>query len=116
MASLIGGKKGLHRLVTLVHVTTLQEARYKLKPALGVSESEYSHDEVSPIYGTGQGSTNSPIIWIIISSTLFDIHIQKAHGATFCSPDQSIEIAFSIVGFVDDSNCQTNDFKADPQP
>jgi hypothetical protein len=116
IASLIGRKKGLHRLVTLVHATTLKEAKYKLKTALGVSDAEYSHEDAFPIYGTGQGSTNSPIIWIIISSTLFDIHMKQANGATFCSPDRSVEIAFSIVGFVDDSNCQTNDFTADPQP
>jgi hypothetical protein len=116
IASLIGRKKGLHRLVTLVHASTLANARYKLKTALGISDSEYSHDDAFPIYGTGQGSTNSPIIWIIISSTLFDIHMKKANGATFCSPDQSVEIAFSIIGFVDDSNCQTNVFMADPQP
>jgi hypothetical protein len=116
IASLIGRKKGLHRLVTLVHATTLKEAKYKLKTALGVSEAEYSHEDAFPIYGTGQGSTNSPIIWIIISSTLFDIHMKHANGASFCSPDGSVEIAFSIVGFVDDSNCQTNDFTADPQP
>jgi hypothetical protein len=53
IASLIGRKKGLHRLVTLVHAKTLEEARYKLKTALGVSDSEYSHDEAFPIYGTG---------------------------------------------------------------
>jgi hypothetical protein len=111
IASLIGRKKGLHRLVTLVHAKTLEDARYKLKTAFGISESEYSHDDAFPIYGTGQGSTNSPIIWIIISSTLFDIHMKKANGATFCSPDKSVEIAFLIVGFVDDSN-----FLADPQP
>lgn len=116
IASLIGRKKGLHRLVTLVHAKTLFEAKFKLKTALGVSESEYSHDDAFPIYGTGQGSTNSPIIWIIISSTLFDIHMKKANGATFCSPDKSVEIAFSIIGFVDDSNCQTNAFTSDPQP
>jgi hypothetical protein len=113
---LIGRKKGLHRLVTLVHATTLAEARYKLKTALGISDSEYSHDKAFPIYGTGQGSTNSPTIWIIISSTLFDIHMEKANGASFYSPDKSVEIAFSIVGFVDNSNCQTNDFLANPQP
>jgi hypothetical protein len=42
--------------------------------------------------------------------------MKQAHGASFCSPDQSVEIAFSIVGFVDDSNCQTNAFTSDPQP
>lgn len=115
LASLIGRKKGIHRNVVLVHATTLQEAKYKLKTAMGVSEEFYQNCSSYPIYGTGQGSTNSPVIWIIISSTLFDIHNQQAHGATFCSPDQSISISFSIVGFVDDSNCQTNNFMCNNQ-
>jgi hypothetical protein len=115
LASLIGRKKGLHRNIVYVHATTLQEAKYKLKTAMGVSDDFYQHCSSYPIYGTGQGSTNSPVIWIIISSTLFDIHNQKAHGATFCSPDQSMSISFSIVGFVDDSNCQTNHFLSNDQ-
>jgi hypothetical protein len=115
LASLIGRKKGLHTNVAYVHATTLHDAKYKLKTAMGVSTEFYQHCASYPIYGTGQGSTNSPVIWIIISSTLFDIHNQKAHGATFCSPDQSMSISFSIVGFVDDSNCQTNFFRCNDQ-
>jgi hypothetical protein len=115
LASLIGRKKGLHTNVVYVHATTLREAKYKLKTAMGVSDDFYQHCTAYPIYGTGQGSTNSPVIWIIISSTLFDIHNQRAHGAHFCSPDQSSSISFSIVGFVDDSNCQTNNFLSNDQ-
>jgi hypothetical protein len=67
LASLIGRKKGLHTNVAFVHATTLHEAKYKLKTAMGVSTSI----ALPTLYGTGQGSTNSPVIWIIISSTLF---------------------------------------------
>jgi hypothetical protein len=91
------------------------EMKYKLKTAMGVSDNFYQHCSAYPIYGTGQGSTNSPVIWIIISSTLFDIQNQHSNGATFCSPDQSMSISFSIVGFVDNSNCQTNNFLSNNQ-
>eukprot|EP00957_Ditylum_brightwellii_P195325 14881251-Ditylum_brightwellii.AAC.1 len=50
LVSLIGQKKGLHKHVTFVHAKTLEEAKFKLKTALGVSESFYSHSEIFPIY------------------------------------------------------------------
>ena len=84
VANLIGRKKGLHRNITFVHATTLAEAKFKLKTALVVSNDYYQHCNMFPIYGTGQGSTNSPTIWLIISSTLFDIHkeVTEQHSAT----------------------------------
>eukprot|EP00957_Ditylum_brightwellii_P141175 10755417-Ditylum_brightwellii.AAC.1 len=63
-----------------------------------------------PIYGTGQGSTNSPTIWLIISSTLFDIHEELSNRATFSDKVQEIEMHITLVGFVDDVTGQTNDF------
>ena len=62
VANLIGRKKGLHRNITFVHAKTLVEVKLKLKTALGVSDDYYQHCNMFPIYGTGQGSTNSPTI------------------------------------------------------
>eukprot|EP00957_Ditylum_brightwellii_P029373 2220056-Ditylum_brightwellii.AAC.1 len=69
IANLIGRKKGLHRNITFVHATTVEEANFKLKTALGISDNFYQHCQAYPIYRAGQGSTNSSIIWLIISST-----------------------------------------------
>eukprot|EP00957_Ditylum_brightwellii_P031635 2399464-Ditylum_brightwellii.AAC.1 len=63
IANLIGRKKGLHRNITFARTTTLEEAKFKMKMALGVSDNFYQHCQAYPIYGTGQCSTNSPIIW-----------------------------------------------------
>eukprot|EP00957_Ditylum_brightwellii_P042016 3181300-Ditylum_brightwellii.AAC.1 len=70
-----------------VHATTLAEAKFKLKTALGVSEEFYKHCKAFPIYGTGQGSTKSLIIWLI--------------EGTVC---------ITMVGFIDDAMGQTNKF------
>eukprot|EP00957_Ditylum_brightwellii_P094149 7168106-Ditylum_brightwellii.AAC.1 len=67
-------KKGLHWNVTFVHAKTPEEAKFKLKTALGVSESFDTHSQVFLIYSTGQGIINLPMIMLIISSTLFDAH------------------------------------------
>jgi hypothetical protein len=74
MASMLSRSRGIHKNVCLVHARTLQEARYLLKTKLGVSNEFYSHCRAFPIYGTGQGSGNSPMIWCFISSMLFTIH------------------------------------------
>eukprot|EP00957_Ditylum_brightwellii_P161468 12294000-Ditylum_brightwellii.AAC.1 len=73
------------------------------KKVLGISEAFYQHCQVSPIYGMGQGSTNSPSIWLLISSTLLDIYEAEAHGASFTTPDKETSVSLSMVGFVDDS-------------
>lgn len=116
LASLLGRKFGLHRNVVFVHATTLAETKYKLKTSLGISDEFYSNCQAFPIYGTGQGSGNSPAIWCIISSTLFSCHQQQAYGAYFCTPDERMSVSLSMIGFVDDSTGQVNDFKATEQP
>eukprot|EP00957_Ditylum_brightwellii_P131717 10045775-Ditylum_brightwellii.AAC.1 len=63
-----------------------------------------------PIYRTGQGSTNSHRIWLIISSTLFNIYEELSNGATFSNTVQEIEVHIALVGLVDDVTGQTNDF------
>eukprot|EP00980_Cylindrotheca_fusiformis_P031779 scaffold26945_cov235-Cylindrotheca_fusiformis.AAC.1 len=90
VASLLGRFHGLHPNITRLHASMLQHAQFQIKTSLGVSESHYQHSDALPIYGTGQGSTNSPIIWSMISSKLFDVHHQMATGASFCTPDRSI--------------------------
>jgi hypothetical protein len=111
LASIINRKYGLNRKVVAVHANTLHQARFHLKTALGVSANYYTPESNFPIHGTGQGSGNSPCIWLFISSTLFDIHKEKAYGAHFISPDGHYRVEFSMVGFVDDSTGTCNDFQ-----
>jgi hypothetical protein len=115
LASLIGRKFGLHKNVVFVHASTLEETKYKLKTSLGVSEELYANCTAFPIYGTGQGSSNSPAIWCIVSSVLFVCHQDNGHGAYFCTPDQEMSVLLSMIGFVDDSTGQTNSFVKNDQ-
>jgi hypothetical protein len=116
LASLLGRRHGLHKNIVFVHATTLREAKYKLKTVLGVSDEFYSHCQFYPIYGTGQGSANSPVIWTIVSSVLFQCHEAAGHGAQFSTPDAQTSVSLSMIGFVDDSTGQVNDFLANEQP
>ena len=116
MASLLSRSRGIHKNVCLVHAPTLQEARYLLKTQLGVSDEFYSQCRAFPIYGTGQGSGSSPMIWCFISSMLFSIHQEKAIGASYISPDKSLSVRLFMVSFVDDTYGSVNDFSRTPPP
>eukprot|EP00957_Ditylum_brightwellii_P009324 705476-Ditylum_brightwellii.AAC.1 len=96
----------MHKNVTFVHATTLEKAKYRVKTVLGVIEGYHSHRKTFPVYGSGQGATNSSHIWLVISSTICDIYEQSAHGAEFVSPDQDVSIFLAILGFVDNVNTQ----------
>eukprot|EP00957_Ditylum_brightwellii_P118218 9016828-Ditylum_brightwellii.AAC.1 len=106
ISSFVARQKGMHKNIIFIHATTLEKAKYRLKTALGVSEGYYSHCKTFLIYGSGQGATNSPHTWLVISSTICDIYEQSAHGAEFVSPDQGISILLAILEFVDDVNNQ----------
>jgi hypothetical protein len=101
---------GMHKFVALVQGHTLEEVRYHLKTKLGISTENYQHCKTSPIYGTGQGSGNSPTVWLVISSILFDCYESKAHGAIFESPDRSLRLKLYRAGFVDDTASYVNSF------
>jgi hypothetical protein len=118
LASLINRKYGLHKNVTTLHARTLQTARFLhlRSPDGTISEESYSHDEDYPIYGSGQGSGNSPCICLLISSTLCDVHNTIAHGSTFISPDESDRVHMSMVGFVDDCTGTYNNFQPQTEP
>jgi hypothetical protein len=92
---------------------TLAEVHNHLKTQLGVTEEFYQHCTISPIYGTGQGSGNSPTVWLVVSSILFKCYSAKAHGTRFESPDGSIRIDVYRVGFVDDTCSYVNMFLSD---
>jgi hypothetical protein len=112
LASLTARAHGQNRDVCFVHAATLQAAKFRLKTAMGVSEEFYQHCHAHPIYGTGQGSRNFPVIWVFISSILFKCHEKYAKGAVFESPDRTVTIRFYMVGFVDDSTGQVNDCRS----
>ena len=108
--SLASRSFGQNRSIVFINATTLEEAKYYLKTKLGVSERHYQHCQLYPIYGSGQGAGNSPAIWCVISTILFDTYEDKAHGAIFSSPDGSVTTALHMIGFVDDTSGSVNDF------
>jgi exonuclease III len=110
LAMLASRRFGVHQSATLLNARTLQSARYHIRTDSSLSTTSYQHEADMPIYGTGQGSGNSPMIWCFSSSLLFDCYEEAAYQATYCNPDGSNPINLYMIGFVDDSNGQVNSF------
>jgi hypothetical protein len=53
---------------------------------------------------------------VFLSSMLFDCYETKAYGAHYETPDKCHQTQLHMVGYVDDSNGQTNMFQHDDQP
>ena len=109
LAMLVSRKYGVDKSVTKANSETLRNAIYRIKTDVGLAETGYTHDNDRPIYGTGQGSGNSPAIWCFLSSTLFDCYDTKAHRANYQDPTGTVTATLGMIGFVDDCGSQTND-------
>ena len=102
------------KTVCLVHAKTLKNAKYFLKLMMKVSEEHYSHTLLVPVYGTGQGSSNSPYLWLFVSDVIFKVQSKYAHGAHYCDPGKTLSLSIYVIGFVDDINQFVNNL-CDPQ-
>ena len=117
VASICSRRVGMHKSIVFVNALTLERAQYYLKTNLGVSETSYTHCSELPIYGTGQGSGNSPTtIWCFVCSTLFDAIESVTHGATFSCYNKHHQVRIYMIGFVDDCTQRVNLFDNDVQP
>jgi hypothetical protein len=113
LAMIVSQKYGVHSKVTTTNAVTLRNAEYRIRTDLGMSPRGYAHSQQRPINGTGKGSGNSPAIWCFLSSTLYDCYDTQATKALYCAPNRTNHLEIGMIGFVDDSNGQTNQFLAD---
>jgi exonuclease III len=114
VAMLASRKYGVPESVTTMNAKTLQDAKYRLKTEMGLADKGYSHDPNGrPIYGTGQGSGNSPAIWCFVSSTLFDCYDEQAYAAHYADPTRNLEVQLGMTGFVDDCGGQVTERSGD---
>ena len=88
---------------------TLANARYHLRTALSETETFWSHNRSTPIYGTGQGSGISPGLCSVTYSDIFDVHLSLSTGSTYYDPTRSTTTTINNIGFVDDTTTTCND-------
>ena len=106
VAILASRKYGVSPMVTKMNSSTLEQAEYGIRTELGLSETGYTHTATHPIYGTGQGSANSPAIWCFLLCTFFDGYDSVAKLAHYSNPKGTVHAALGMIGFVDDCNGQ----------
>lgn len=111
MSNLIAQRAGLDPKISSIQGQVLNQAAYHLKTEQGISAGSYCHTTDTPVFGSGQGATNSPTTWAFISSVLFGVYHKQAQGILLQFPDGSTE-KFCIQGFVDDLGALT----ASPEP
>jgi hypothetical protein len=111
--SLINRRNGCPPEAVKTHSSTLEKARYHLKSKHGVSKSFYSHSQVTPIYGNGQGAGDSPSQWSQESALLFELYKEKAEGAQMSFRDGSLAAKLPLTAFADDTNLLGNDDRRD---
>jgi hypothetical protein len=116
LAMVVSRKFGVSKEVTILNASTLQQAKYHIRTVMGLSSSSYSHHEDMPIYGTGQGSRNSTMIWCFLSSLLFECYDKQAFPAVYTNPDRTNRQTWAMVGFVDESKGQVNNFDEQDTP
>ena len=110
LATLASRRFGVDKNVALTNARTLEQARYFIRTEMRLSNTNYTHSDSFPIYGTGQGSGNSPMIWCFVSSLLIQCYETRAQPAAYCNPDRTNQSRWYMIGFVDDMNGQANDF------
>ncbi len=88
LAMLASRRFGVNKNVTLTNAKQdiLRRGKVPYPYKTGFSESCYSHQEDIPMYGTGQGRGNSPMIWCFLSSLIYDCYDKEAHPAEYRNP------------------------------
>ena len=113
LGMLVSRKYGIPDTVAQMNAATLSTAEYRVRTELGLAPTGYTHTDSAPIYGTGQGSANSPAIWCFLSSALFDSYDQVSTPAQYYTPSMEPTATLGMIGYVDDCNGQTNAFHLD---
>jgi hypothetical protein len=82
-------KYGIPETLANLYYKTLTNTNYRVKVTGGTKRHVYSNNKKTPIYSTGQGSGNSPIIWLIISDIIAQIMEENAIGAKYLGEENN---------------------------
>lgn len=103
VASACSQQLGMPKSACNLFLNTLNNMKYFVKTANGVSTKYYTSSKQKTMHGPGQGGRGSPAVWVIISSLMMKCINQTAIGSTFINPFNNTEnYKQRITGFVDD--------------
>jgi hypothetical protein len=85
----------------------IKQARYFLRTQHGISDEYYSND-ITPVYGNGQGAGDSPSQWSQESALLFELYQDMMEGAQLCDRKGKNKTEVHLAAFADDTNLLGN--------
>ena len=92
LTSAISQLEGMIKIVCVLCVKTLKEAKYHLRLTLNLTNKYYQHSQLTLISGVGQGSTNSQSDWFHVSNHIFKYHQKQAHSELYTDPEGQYNI------------------------
>jgi hypothetical protein len=101
---MVSRKYGIPEILANLYYKTLTNTKYRVKIIGGTKRYVYSNNKKTPIYGTGQGSGNSLIIWLFIYDIIAQIMEENAIGATYLGKEKQQSIEIKMTAYVDDVN------------
>jgi hypothetical protein len=101
--------EGLPVEIAKLHAQTYQQIQYHIKHKYGIGKITHSHRSPKPIYGVGQGATDSPARWKFVCDPLLKIYKKIATDALLLAPISTKYSNNKTKGFVDDTTtmCET---------
>jgi hypothetical protein len=104
-ASMAMQRNGVAKSVVDCLFTTLQHATHKVRTGYGDSAIYYGGScWLVPLHGIGQGNGAGPAIWVVISTLLLNILLNKGYGCEIRDPISGKRYKFVGYAFVDDTN------------
>jgi len=114
LASAVSDAYGVSSNIVKLHHHLLRNMNYVVTVAGSQKEWSFYNTMNHPVYGTGQGSGNSPQIWTMISSILLKVLNAGAAGAEYITKNKS-QIKLVSTAYVDDVNTHHTTTKGDYQ-
>lgn len=109
-AMLCSRKYGMPSDACELHGLTIAKMQHHVKTAMKISQSFFESTPEKMIFGSGQGSSGSPPLWIVCSDVLFKaLEDLVGKGMNFRNPSGSVESSRSTDAFVDDATNGVNE-------
>ncbi len=96
---------GLPTNLSELNASMLAQARYRVKTLMGIAELFFLC-----AFGTGQGSGNSPMVWLAVSILLIGGMAKLCEGISVQSPTGKYKAKRNMDAFVDDSTTWVGSF------
>eukprot|EP00957_Ditylum_brightwellii_P000792 62755-Ditylum_brightwellii.AAC.1 len=109
-------KVGLAYPTGVFFATILYNMQYYITTAFGTATQSNFFEKLAALYGIGQGSTDRPSRWTMLSDVLLKCYHKLFKGFTMANPANDIKLKCNADMFVNDNALIHNDSQQDAAP